>query len=201
MADWACSRCGFANSQHMSTCASCGALKESSAAGAADPSTRAQQTLQTAGGPPMAAPTFEPVLPMGVADLGLGVLAGAIAGAVAAGIWYAVVVMSGWQVGLVAIVVGLLVGKGVVFGAGGRSSLPLVAASFGLTLLALWISEYLIIYHFVSEYLGPGVIDLLQPLDVVVGVVVESLQADPLTLLFWGIALFQAVAIPFRAMR
>lgn len=32
-----------------------------------------------------------------------------------------------------------------------------------------------------------------------IGVAIESITADPLTLLFWGIALFQAVAIPFSA--
>lgn len=46
-------------------------------------------------------------------------------------------------------------------------------------------SEYLIVYHFIAEAFGTdGLMSVVQPLDFVVGVAVESLQADPLTLPF-----------------
>lgn len=68
-----------------------------------------------------------------------------------------------------------------------------------LTLVALVVSEYLIVAHFVGQQLAEGeTLQLLQPPDSVVTVVAESLQADPVTLVFWGIALFQAVVIPGR---
>lgn len=147
------------------------------------------------------APTFEPVLGGGESSL-LGGFLGALVGAiVATGLWYAVVALSGWQIGLVAIVVGWIVGRAAVFGAG-RGSIPLVAVSVVFTLLALVVSEYLIVYHLITQEFGTeGVISVIQPLDFVVTVVVESIQLDPITLLFWAIALFQAVVIPLGAMR
>jgi hypothetical protein len=72
-------------------------------------------------------------------------------------------------------------------------------ASVVLTLAALVASEYLIVAHFVGQDLDVQ-LDMAQPPDVILGVVYESVVADPLTLAFWAIALFQAVAIPWRAM-
>jgi hypothetical protein len=147
-------------------------------------------------------PTFEPVLPVVESSLIGGVLGGLVGAAVATALWYGVVVVTGWQIGLVAIVVGFVVGKAVVFGAGGRGSIPLVAVSGAFTLAALVVSEYLIVHHFLVEYYGSAeMFSLIQPIDFVVTVAIESVQADPLTLLFWAFAMFQAVAIPFGAIR
>ena len=151
--------------------------------------------------PPAAppAPTFEPVL--GDASLFGGILGGVVGAILASALWYGVVALTSWQIGLVAVVVGFVVGKAIVFGAGGRGSIPLVAISAAFTLVALVVSEYLIIYHFIStEFGSDGLISVIQPVDFVVSVAVGSVQADPLTLLFWGFALFQSVAIPWGAM-
>ena len=148
------------------------------------------------------APTFEPVLGPGESSLFGGILGGLVGAIIASALWYAVVALTSWQIGLVAIIVGFIVGKAVVFGAGGRGSIPLVAVSVAFTLMALVVSEYLIIFHFISQEVGAAnVISVIQPIDFVVMVAFESLQADPLTLLFWGFALFQSVAIPLGAMR
>jgi hypothetical protein len=147
------------------------------------------------------APSFEPVLGAESSLLG-GVVGGLVGAVLASALWFGVVAITNWQIGLVAIVVGFVVGKAVVFGAGGRGSIPLVAVSAVFTLAALVVSEYLVIYHFISQEFGTeGLISVIQPVDFVVSVAVESVQADPVTLLFWGIALFQAVAIPWSAMR
>jgi hypothetical protein len=128
-----------------------------------------------------------------------GFLAGLVAAIVATAVWYGVVVVSHYQLGIVAIAVGFLVGQGVVLGAHGRGSVILVATSVALTLLALVLSEYLIVAAFVGEQLGPGeTIEILQPPTFVAEIVVESVKADPLTLAFWAIALFQAFTIPAR---
>jgi hypothetical protein len=148
------------------------------------------------------APTA-PAGPATRADLIGGLAAGLVAAIVASAIWYAVVVVTGFQVGLVAIAVGFLVGQAVVLGARRRGSVVLVGASVVFTLLALAISEYLIVVHFVGlEFAADGLtIEVLQPIDFMIEVGAESVQADPLTLLFWAIALFQAVAIPARLLR
>lgn len=148
------------------------------------------------------APTA-PAGPATQADLIGGLAAGLVAAIVASTIWYAVVVVTGFQVGLVAVAVGFLVGQAVVLGARRRGSIVLVGASVVFTLLALAISEYLIVVHFVGlEFAADGLtIEVLQPIDFMIEVVAESVQADPLTLLFWAIALFQAIAIPARLLR
>ena len=147
-----------------------------------------------------AAPSFEPVLSIGESSLVGGIVGGLIGAIAATALWYGVVVVTEMQIGLVAIAVGFIVARAALFGAGGRGSIPLVAVSALLTLSALVVSEYLILYHFIGQAFGTdGLMSVVQPPDVVIGLAVESVMADPLTLVFWGIALFQAVAIPFAA--
>lgn len=137
--------------------------------------------------------------PASSTDIVGGFLAGLVAAVLATALWYAVVVVSHYQLGIVAIVVGFLVGQAVVLGARRRGSVALVGISVVLTLLALVISEYLIVANFVSQQLAPGeTIEVIQPPSFIVEIVMESVKADPLTLAFWAIALFQAVTIPAR---
>jgi hypothetical protein len=141
----------------------------------------------------------QPRLPASPNHILGGLLAGVVAAVLATAVWYAVVVISHYQLGIVAIVVGFLVGQAVVLGAGRRGSIVLVGISVVLTLLALVISEYLIIANFVSQQLAPGeTIEVIQPPGFVLEVVIESVKTEPLTLAFWSIALFQAFAIPAR---
>jgi hypothetical protein len=137
--------------------------------------------------------------PASSTDIVGGFLAGLVAAVLATALWYAVVVVSHYQLGIVAIVVGFLVGQAVVLGARRRGSVALVGISVVLTLLALVISEYLIVANFVSQQLAPGeTIEVIQPPAFVIEIVMESVKADPLTLAFWAIALFQAFTIPAR---
>jgi hypothetical protein len=203
MADWVCVNCNATNHDWASTCPSCGTVRGGEPATVPAASASAQSSVPAfaaPSGPAIAAPAPEPVLP----SLAGGLLGGLVAAIGATALWYGVVVVTQWHVGLVAIVVGWLVARGVLFGAEGRGSIPLVAASALFTLLALGVSEYLIVYHFITQELqalgvAAGSIELLQPPGLVVEIVVESVSADPLTLAFWAIALFQAVVIPYRA--
>ncbi|HET7169415.1 MAG TPA: hypothetical protein VFI69_09440 [Candidatus Limnocylindrales bacterium] len=138
--------------------------------------------------------------PAGGADVLGGLLVGALAAIVASAVWYGVVAVTNYQVGIVAIAVGFLVGQGVVLGARRHGHVALVAISVVLTLLALAISEYLIVVHIVNQELAAegASVDVIQPLGLVVEVITESLKAEPLTLVFWAIALFQAFIIPAR---
>jgi hypothetical protein len=141
----------------------------------------------------------KPRLPASANNILGGLLAGIVAAVLATALWYAVVVVSHYQLGIVAIVVGFLIGQAVVLGASNRGSIALVAVSVVLTLLALVISEYLIVANFVSQQLAPGeTIELIQSPGFVLDIVIESVKADPLTLAFWAIALFQAFTIPAR---
>ena len=151
-------------------------------------------------GETIAVPAPAPAQPASMSDMLGGLLAGIVAAVLATAIWYGVVAATHFQVGIVAIAVGFVVGQGVVLGARRHTSIALVAISVVLTLLALVVSEYLIVAHFASQELGFAV-ELVQPPDFVVGVVSDSLGADPLTLVFWAIALFQAFVIPWRSLK
>ena len=147
-------------------------------------------------------PEPKAALPAGPAHLIGGVVGGAIGAVAAAGIWYGVVAATGWQVGLVAVAVGFVVGQAVVFGAGGRGSVLLVPVSVAFTLLSLVASEYLIARHFLGIEAAAMGISLaeaetfLPPVDLLR----ISLESSPITLLFWAIAGYQAFAIPMRAL-
>ena len=147
-------------------------------------------------------PEPKPALPAGPAHMVGGVLGGAIGAVAAAGIWYGVVAATEWQIGLVAVAVGFVVGHAVVFGAGGRGSVLLVPVSVAFTLLSLVASEYLIARHFLGITAAQMGITLAEaetffpPVDLLR----ISLESSPITLLFWAIAGYQAFAIPMRAL-
>jgi hypothetical protein len=225
--DWVCGNCKSINRGSANSCYSCGASREivavsetrplgaqppgtPSLAAADAPSgfTSASAMPGLAGGAPSGAilagaegavvtSEAKPRQPASANNILGGLLAGIVAAVLATALWYAVVVVSHYQLGIVAIVVGFLVGQAVVLGASNRGSIALVGISVVLTVLALVISEYLIIANFVGQELGET-IEVIQPPGFVLEVVIESVKADPLTLAFWAIALFQAFTIPAR---
>lgn len=223
MSDWVCGNCKSINRASAGACYSCRGQRAVVAAvppPPANPIVGPSHTLAAAdGGVGVAAlsPSLDPAAMVGgmveappqaarrqpatATNVVGGFLGGLVAAVLATAMWYGVVVVTQYQIGLVAIAVGFIVGYGVVLGANRRGSVVLVPISVILTLLALVASEYLIVAHFVGqEFAAEGLsIDVLQPPDFIIGVVTDSLQADPLTLAFWAIALFQAFAIPSRA--
>lgn len=229
MSDWVCGNCKSINRASAGACYSCGGSRAVVAAvppplgnsmaapsptlaaadggiGVAALSTPLSAPLDPAAladGKVEAPPQAAPRQPATAANVVGGFLGGLVAAVLATAVWYGVVATTEYQIGLVAIAVGFLVGYGVVLGSNRRGSVVLVPISVILTLLALVASEYLIVAHFVGQgFAAEGVtIEVLQPPDFIISVVTDSLQADPLTLAFWAIALFQAFAIPSRAMR
>jgi hypothetical protein len=221
--DWVCGNCKSINRASANSCYSCGGAREivaapeirpTSALGGPPSPLATADAMSAAGGAGAAssldasafAPSTElpgadttPSRPASTSDILGGLLAGLVAAVLATAIWYGVVAVSHLQVGIVAIAVGFIVGQGVVLGARRHGSIVLVAISVVLTLLALVVSEYLIVAHFIGQELGVQ-LDLIQPPDLIVSVVSESVQGDPLTLVFWAIALFQAFVIPSRTL-
>jgi hypothetical protein len=193
MASWICQECDWANPDSVTQCRSCGATRAGVEPG--KPEAAATPAWQTSSGTTYATPTSRSAAGGLIGGLALG----AGAAAVATVAWYLIVALSEYQIAFVAIAVGWLVGSAVVWGSGRRVSWPLIVASPLLTLVALAVSEYLIVYHVVTQELGITV-DLIQPIDVMVEIVIESITADPSTLVFWGIALVASAWIPFRTM-
>ena len=159
--------------------------------------------------PANAVPATAPAPPAGPENLLGGLVGGAIGAVLATALWYGVVAITGWQVGLVAIAVGFIVGQAVVFGASGRGSVLLVPISVGLTFAALVTSEYLIANHFFQQAATEVAADMGVSVAEVLGLVpsmnpVElvrlSIESEPITLLFWAIAGYEAFIIPMRAL-
>lgn len=209
---WVCASCRSLNRGRSKTCYSCHAPYapyDPAAGPPTAPAATGSAVGPTAGTaqasfppPPVPIPTAPPA---GADDAGLGVAGGLIGGAIGAvlstALWYGVVTTTHIQAGIVAIGVGWIVGQAVVLAAG-RASISLVPVSVAWTLLALVVSQYLIAVEFINELLdanqfGIHLPILAGPADVL-GTVWNWIQYDPLTLVFWAIALFESVAIPWR---
>lgn len=129
-------------------------------------------------------------------------LYGLVAGAVGAAVWFAIVVVTNFQIGLLAVIIGALVGTGVLIGSGRKRNMRLQLLSVALTLAAMAAAEYFIVRHFVVEYLveegraSAADVPLFFPLELAWDFVLAAIEDDPLTLVFWGIAVWTAFRVP-----
>ena len=232
MSDWVCGRCKSINRDSAAACYSCGgirgAIQLAPSAAVATPAsamgTRAVPAALEAAAAPLAKATLasgipvaevtapEPAEPATMGDLAGGVVGGAIGAVLATALWYGVVVITNFQVGIVAIAVGFIVAQGVVFGAGRHPSIALVPISVAFTLVALVVSEYLIANHFygvaiaeIAAEMGLSVEEVAAVADLAglptnpIDLIRFSLESEPITLLFWAIAGWEAFIIPMRA--
>jgi hypothetical protein len=218
MSDWVCGRCKSLNRERSATCYSCGGIRgaiqlEASTAAAPVAIAMPEAAVTFASGIPIAevaAPA--PAVPATMGDLVGGVVGGAIGAVLATGLWYGVVATTNWQVGIIAVAVGFIVGHGVVLGAGRHPSILLVPISLAFALVSLFVSEYLIANHFYNT----AVAEIAAEMGISAGEVADiaalagvpttpldlvrfSLESDPITLLFWAIAGWEAFVIPMRA--
>ena len=137
-----------------------------------------------------------PPLPVESGDInyGMAAVAGAVAAAAGAGVWYGIVVATDTMLGIVAIGVGFLVGKAVWFGAGKRGAAGLQIIGAVLALGAIIAGDYLSINHWVRQadesftgWLGLG--EFIE--------MYKAFIADgPMTLLFYGIAIYEGYILP-----
>lgn len=130
---------------------------------------------------------------VGALVLGVG------AAALSALLWYVMVILTNYQLGIVAIAVGWVVAHGVIRGSGSKRGPCLQTLSVACTVMAMALSEYLIVHHFTAQALlrqGYPNLPLLLPPQTMAALVVEGLKVDPLTLLFWGIAFWEAFRLP-----
>jgi hypothetical protein len=213
---WVCASCRSLNRGRAKACYSCRApyapydaaagAATGGAATAAGATTTATATRADPASTFPAGQTPIPVRAGGPADdAGLGIIGGVIGGAIGAvlstALWYGVVTATHIQAGIVAIAVGWIVGQAVVLAAG-RATISLVPVSVAWTLAALLVAQYLIAVRIINELLDANQVGVHLPILAAPSDALDTLwnwlQYDPLTLLFWGIALFEAVVIPWR---
>lgn len=123
-------------------------------------------------------------------NLPAGLVAGFVAAIVGAAVWAASAVITGYQIGLVAIGVGMLVGYAVR--AGGRGIDQLFALSgAALALFGCVLGNLLIVCYFVAEGEGIAVAELLPQLDFAVATNLLVATYEPMDLLFYAIAVYE----------
>ncbi len=140
--------------------------------------------------------------PLAELYLGKSILFGSVAGILSALFWYSVVLFSHFQVGFVAVGVGWLTAQGVIRGAGKHRDKKLAVLSASITLCALIFAQYLLIRNalivsWASEGYT-GVVPLLLPFDMASKMVIDSLLYNPLSLIFWIIAIGEAYLLPLK---
>jgi hypothetical protein len=203
MAEWSCQRCHAQNAADAAACYFCGADRTAEVE-----ASHYEVPADWSIGPGGEVAMVPSATPLGIGPGGLvgGLLVGAAAAIAATAAWYLIVALTSYQIGFVAVIVGWLIGTAIVFGARGRLSWALIGGSVVLTLVALAVGEYLIFYHLLTEYARTefgftGSLELIQSPEVMLDMVYTSIEADPLTLAFWAMALAAAAWVPFRALR
>lgn len=80
-------------------------------------------------------------------------LYGGVAAAIGAGLYYAVLALTGYEIGFVSIVVGIIVGLGVKKGSGGVGGWPYQSLAIGLTYLSITVTYVPMVF---KEFTKPG---------------------------------------------
>lgn len=132
-------------------------------------------------------------------NLLMGLMAGSAAGLIAGVVWYLIVVLTGYEIGYVAIGVGYLIGWGVHLGSGKKRASTLQILSATLTLGTLLIANYFTVLHALRKYLleqktegYQGQFFFISPLDPMLW----QNMISPMSLLIWAIALYVAFSVP-----
>ena len=130
-------------------------------------------------------------------NLMMGTLAGLVASLAGAGVWAAATIISGFQIGFMAIGIGILVGFAVrQMGNGMDQSFGVVGGAMSLIGCAL--GNVLYITYYVADNQGMAYMDIVTQLNF--GIVSEMLSAtfEPMDLLFYGLAVYFGYKYAFR---
>ncbi len=117
------------------------------------------------------------------------VLAGAVGSAVAAGLWAAITVVSGIQIGWMAVGVGFLVGMAVRLAGSGQHPLSGYIGAF-FSFLGCLLGNLLAVCGLVAEEQGVAWTEVLGSLDFATANVLMAISFAPIDVLFYGLALY-----------
>lgn len=134
-------------------------------------------------------------------DLLLALFASFGAAIVSAFLWYGLVIITGKQFGVVAIAVGWIVAQATMFGARQKRGCLIQLISVFATGFAMLLSEYFIVRYILVQSLtakGYTNFPIFMPLEVTLPAIGFGIGNSPITLLFWGIALWEAFAFSVK---
>jgi len=130
-------------------------------------------------------------------SIGGGFLAGGVAALLGAGVWALVTVLTGFQIGFMAIGVGFLVGLAVQFAGKGINKIFGVMGA-ALALVGCLLGNYFTVVHFVGEAEGIGFFDTLTRISPAAIPELMSITFSPMDLVFYGIAVYEGFKLSFR---
>jgi len=131
-------------------------------------------------------------------NLPLALLGGVLAAVLGAAIWASITVITGYQIGFMAIGVGFLVGYAVrIFGKGIKPIFGVIGATFAL--FGCILGNIFTMAYFGSVELGMSFFEFLTVLEIAVipELLVETFQ--PMDLLFYGFAIYEGFKFSFKA--
>jgi hypothetical protein len=126
-----------------------------------------------------------------------GLLAGGAAALVGAGVWALVTVLTGYQIGFMAIGIGFLVGLAVQFAGKGINKIFGVMGA-ALALFGCLLGNYFTVVHFVGEAEGLGFFDTLNRISPAAIPELMAITFSPMDLVFYGIAVYEGFKLSFR---
>lgn len=125
---------------------------------------------------------------------------GGVAAVIASAVWYLIVTISNYELGIIAVAVGYIIGQAVFIGAGRKRGLLLQIGSGLITIGSMVVSYYFILRFFLAASLvaegSTKTLPLLLPLDLIGELFGVLVSESPLSLLFWAIAVWEAFIIP-----
>jgi hypothetical protein len=123
-------------------------------------------------------------------NLVLGIIAGAVAAAVGAGLWAVITVTSGWQIGWMAVGVGLLVGLAIRKLGNGRTMVFGIAGAV-LALAGCIAGNLLAVVGFISQAESAPFLATLGQVSppIAMNLLIET--ASPMDALFYAIAVYE----------
>lgn len=134
-------------------------------------------------------------------NIAMAIILGAIAAIIAGIVWFFFSILTGYQIGYIAIGVGFLIGWAVILGSGKKRGPVLQMISALMTLVTLFVSEYFMLLYYYRKYLlehkaefpdyngewfflSPFSPDLLKDMF------------SPMGLVIWGIGIYFAYSLP-----
>ncbi|MGD8833611.1 MAG: hypothetical protein PVJ84_11185 [Desulfobacteraceae bacterium] len=122
----------------------------------------------------------------------LAIIGAALGGIVGAAIWWGFTVMTGWEFGLVAVVIGFTVAKGILLFTGGKRSIELQILAVVVSALSYFYANYLVSRTWVlKEYPEYGGNIGLIP-DISIFIEMTRLTFGMFTAIFLAIVVWQA---------
>ncbi|MDH3612112.1 MAG: hypothetical protein OEU90_00425 [Gammaproteobacteria bacterium] len=130
-------------------------------------------------------------------NLVMAVLAGLVAAVVGAGIWAAVTVASGYQIGWIAIGIGFAVGFTIRIVGKGMDQIYGVAGAV-LSLIGCALGNLLTMTYFIADAEGIPYLEILSQLNLDVAIEIMTATFEPMDILFYGIAVYFGYRYAFR---